>query len=172
MSTVEKLEAMRRAGVTPTILRAMRELTRAQAESDRAQEEVRRRQAKLSELIEAEGKAKTARKDRPGPTLNRKGWIVSGGMNIRYRCKSGIPARAAIRYNDAENASLLEEWAGGKGIDIAEIAKRHQRTENGVSTQLARLGARASTDSDKGRANRDHRTEIRLDPGNHRSPAV
>ena len=58
-------------------------------------------------------------------------------MSAEYRASRGYSRRQAVRYNEPENNALLaQDMAGAWLSDIAEF---HERTANGVGSQIRRL---------------------------------
>lgn len=51
----------------------------------------------------------------------------------------GYARRQSVRYSPKEKADLLAQLS--EGFCVLEIADWHERTPNGVSMQLVRLGA-------------------------------
>lgn len=76
--------------------------------------------------------------DEEGRPTTSRGWRMDGIMRAEAR-RTDCPLRVAVRYNDRENADLLAQWEWG--ADLEEIAEWHQRTSNGIHSQLRRLGA-------------------------------
>lgn len=76
------------------------------------------------------------------PVLDWRGWRQDGCMSDEYRAKMGYTARRqAVRYSEAETRDLLEQYYAG--FFMEDIAEYHERTVNGVATQIGRASDEA-----------------------------
>jgi hypothetical protein len=57
-------------------------------------------------------------------------------MSPEYRALMGYTRRQAVRYSAKESYDLVRQYLEGHRIE--DIAEYHERTVNGVATQIAR----------------------------------
>lgn len=81
------------------------------------------------------------------PTDSR-GWSTSGRYNAAYCARWSYPLRQSARWNDKESADLVAGMLAGESI--RDLAKHHQRTENGLRVHLERLVEAAKKNAPEG----------------------